>query len=195
MGETGAVGMPDDLGALVADHFNPVARKIAALPIPVVSAVRGLAAGAGCSLALHADFVIAGKKAYFLLAFINIGLVPDAGSTWLFAKAMGRPRATEMAMLGERLYAERAEALGLIYRAVEDDAVLDEARALAQRLARGPTLAFGLIRQSIAAALAGTLEQVLEIEARDARITGFSADGREGIAAFVEKRPAHFRGH
>lgn len=194
MGEKGVVGVPDDLGSLVEDHFNPVVRKIASLPIPVISAVGGLAAGAGCSLALHADFVVAGKSAYFLLAFINIGLVPDAGSTWLFAKAMGRARALEFAMLGERLYAERAQAEGLIYKAVEDDAVLDEARSLAKRLARGPTIALGLIRESVSAALAGTLEEVLLIEAKDARTAGFTADGKEGIAAFVEKRPANFQG-
>ena len=194
MGEKGEVGVPDDLGALVADHFNPVVRKLAALPIPVVSAVSGLAAGAGCSLALHADFVVAGKSAYFLLAFVNIGLVPDAGATWLFAKAVGRARALEMAMLGERLYAERAQTEGLIYRVVADEAVMDEAEALAQRLARGPTLALGMIRRSVSAALAGSLEDVLEIETVDQRLAGFSADAKEGIAAFVEKRPARFTG-
>ena len=194
MGEKGEVGVPDDLGALVGDHFNPVVRKLAALPIPVISAVCGLAAGAGCSLALHADFVVAGKSAYFLLAFVNIGLVPDAGATWLFAKAMGRARALEMAMLGERLHAERAQAEGLIYRVVADEAVMDEAHLLAQRLARGPTLALGMIRRSVSAALAGSLEDVLEIETVDQRAAGFSADGKEGIAAFVEKRPARFTG-
>jgi 2-(1,2-epoxy-1,2-dihydrophenyl)acetyl-CoA isomerase len=145
-------------------------------------------------LALHADFVVAGKSAYFLLAFVNIGLVPDAGATWLFAKAMGRARALEMAMLGERLHAERAQAEGLIYRVVADEAVMDEAHALAERLARGPTLALGMIRRSVSAALAGSLEDVLEIETVDQRLAGFSADGKEGIAAFVEKRPARFTG-
>jgi 2-(1,2-epoxy-1,2-dihydrophenyl)acetyl-CoA isomerase len=194
MGARGEVGVPDDLGAFVGDNFNPVVRQIAALPIPVISAVRGLAAGAGCSLALHADFVIAGKSAYFLLAFVNIGLVPDAGATWLFARAMGRARALEAALLGERLYAERAQAEGLIYRAVEDGDVLDEARALARRLARGPTRTLGMIRQSVNSALSATLDDVLEIEVATQRRAGFSADGKEGIAAFVEKRRAEFKG-
>jgi 2-(1,2-epoxy-1,2-dihydrophenyl)acetyl-CoA isomerase len=194
IGPDGQVCVEPDLGRPLLDHYNPLVRKLADLPIPVVAAVRGAAAGAGSSLALHADFVIAGKSAYFLLAFVNIGLVPDAGGIWLIAKTLGRARALEMAMLGERLYAEQAAAEGLIYRVVEDDQVLAEAQALARRLAKGPTLALGMIRKAVNAALGGTLDETLDAEVGDQRAAGFSEDAQEGVAAFVGKRPAVFKG-
>ncbi|GAA4767736.1 2-(1,2-epoxy-1,2-dihydrophenyl)acetyl-CoA isomerase PaaG [Stakelama sediminis] len=189
-----ASGGGSDLGESLTRDYNPTIAKLAALDMPVVSAVSGLAAGAGASLALHADFTIAAKSAYFLLAFVNIGLVPDAGATWLFAQAMGRTRTLEAAMLGERIYADRAEEYGLIYRVVADNHVEKEARALAVRLAAGPTLAYGMIRKSVAAALTSSLEEVLAIEAADQRRAGQSADCREGVAAFIEKRDAVFTG-
>jgi 2-(1,2-epoxy-1,2-dihydrophenyl)acetyl-CoA isomerase len=186
--------VPDDLGELLVKHWNPLVQKIADLPVPVVSAVRGAAAGAGCSLALHADFVVAGRSAYFLLAFVNIGIVPDAGATWLVAQAMGRAAALEMAMLGERLPAERALNAGLIHRVVEDEAVFDEALALATRLANGPTRALGAIRRLVSQALSSDLPSVLEAERVAQTAAGYTPDAREGIAAFVEKRPARFTG-
>lgn len=187
-------GLPEDPGELLDTHYNPLAEKFANLPIPVVSAVNGLAAGAGCSLALWGDYVLAARSAYFLLAFVNIGLVPDAGATWLVARAVGRARALEMMLLGERVPAEKAEAWGLINRVVDDAALLDEARALATRLANGPTLAMGLIRKSVRRALSDDLGDTLARERDDQKIAGLSADFKEGIAAFLEKRPARYEG-
>src|SRR5215210_1714270 len=137
-------GLPDDVGASLEKHFNPLVAALFALPIPVVAAVNGPCAGAGCSLALAADIVIAARSAYFLQAFVNIGLIPDAGATWLLPRLAGRARAMEMMMLGERVPAEQALEWGLISRVVEDEALESEAAALAARLAQGPTVAFGL---------------------------------------------------
>lgn len=187
-------GLPDDPGELLDSHYNPLAEKFAALPIPVVSAVNGLAAGAGCSVALWGDYVIAARSAYFLLAFVNIGLVPDAGATWLVAKAVGRAHALEMMLLGERIPAEKAEAWGLINRVVDDAELMGEARALAVRLANGPTLAMGLIRRSIRGALSDDLSDTLGRERADQKAAGGSHDFKEGVAAFLEKRPAKFQG-
>src|SRR5690349_239414 len=140
-------GLPDDVGASLEKHFNPLLEAIFALPNPVVAAVNGPCAGAGCSLALAADIVVAGRSAYFLQAFINIGLIPDAGATWLLPRLAGRARAMEMMLLGERIPADKAAAWGLISRVVEDEALAAEAAALAARLAAGPTIAYGLLRR------------------------------------------------
>ena len=127
----------------------------------VASAAAGPAAGVGCSLALAGDFVLAGKSAYFLQAFVNIGLVPDGGSTWLLARSIGRARATRMMMLGEKIGASQAEHWGLIYKAVDDEALIGEARALAEKLANGPTLAYATMKKNIATAMDGTITEVL----------------------------------
>src|SRR5688572_13603287 len=140
-------GLPDDAGAALEKHFNPLVESLFALPIPVVAAVNGPAAGAGCSLALAADIVVAARSAYFLQAFVNIGLIPDAGATWLLPRLVGRARALEMMMLGERIPAERALEWGLISRVVEDENLQSVATAYAETLARGPTVALGLIRR------------------------------------------------
>src|SRR5688572_27948265 len=140
-------GLPSDAGMALEKHFNPLVKAIFDLPIPVVAAVNGPCAGAGCSLALAADIVIAANSAYFLQAFVNIGLIPDAGATWLLPRLAGRARAIEMMMLGERIAAEKALEWGLIARVVDDDALESEAVAMATSLAQGPTVALGLIRQ------------------------------------------------
>lgn len=189
-----AGGLPDDPGELLESHYNPLAEKFAALPIPVVSAVNGLAAGAGCSVALWGDYVIAARSAYFLLAFVNIGLVPDAGATWLVAKAVGRAHALEMMLLGERVPAEKAEVWGLINRVVDDADLMNEARGLAVRLANGPTRAMGMIRQSVRRALADDLSDTLARERAHQKAAGETGDFREGVAAFMEKRPARYEG-
>lgn len=189
-----ADGLPDDLGLLLAHHYNPLAEKLAALAIPVVTAVNGPAAGAGCSLALMGDLVIAARSAYFLLAFVNIGLVPDAGATWLVARAVGRAKALEMMLLGERISAAKAEEWGLIHRAVDDADLEQEACALASRLANGPTRAMGMIRLAIGEALTGTLSETLSTESANQSDAGRTADFREGVAAFLGKRPAIFEG-
>lgn len=193
-GADGEVALPDDLGALLDDHYNPVARKIAALPVPVVSAVQGAAAGAGLSLALSADIVVAAKSSYLLLAFANIGLVPDAGATWLVANAAGRMKALEMALLGERLAADDALAAGLLTRVVADDVLLDEARGIASRLAAMPTVALGLIRSQVREALDGTFDQSLDLERDYQRRAGQTRDFAEGVQAFIGKRLPNFEG-
>ncbi|MGH6780539.1 MAG: enoyl-CoA hydratase-related protein [Sphingomonadaceae bacterium] len=187
-------GLPDDPGELLDSHYNPLAEKFASLPIPVVSAVNGLAAGAGCSVALWGDQILAARSAYFLLAFVNIGLVPDAGATWLVAKAVGRARALEMMLLGERVPAEKALEWGLINKVVDDAALAGEARTLAVRLANGPTLAMALIRRSVRRALTNDLTDVLARERIDQKTAGASADFKEGVTAFLEKRAARYEG-
>ncbi|MBP6738089.1 MAG: enoyl-CoA hydratase/isomerase family protein, partial [Rhodobacteraceae bacterium] len=176
------------------NHYNPLITQIMRAPVPVVTAVNGAAAGVGCSIALAGDFVMAAKSAYFLQAFVNIGLVPDGGSTWLLARAIGRARATRMMMLGEKIGAEQAEDWGLIYKAVDDAALMDEAMALATRLSEGPTVSYRTMKANIATALDGTLPQVLLAEAEGQRIAGASADAMEGGLSFLQKRKAEFKG-
>jgi 2-(1,2-epoxy-1,2-dihydrophenyl)acetyl-CoA isomerase len=192
--EYGYDGLPDDLGQLLDEHYNPFVRKLAALDIPVISAINGPAVGAGLGLALTADLTIAARSAYLLLAFVNIGLVPDAGATWLVAKGVGRTKAFELALLGERIPAQEAKDIGLITRVVDDAAVLDEAKAIARKLAAGPTVAIGMIRKQVAAALNQTFEQTLEAERANQTIAGRTRDFKESLAAFAEKRPPKFEG-
>ena len=192
--DLGGSGLPPDLGLLLETGYNPMIRKLFALPMPVVVAVNGPAAGAGCSLALAGDLVLAARSAYFVQAFVNIGLVPDAGASWLLPRLVGRQRALEMMLLGERVPAETAAGWGMIHRAVDDAALIEEARALARRLAAGPTRAYALIRQGLRAALDGDLAAALDIERDHQREAGRTADAAEGIAAFLAKRPARFTG-
>ena len=174
--------------------FNPTMIKLSKLAIPTVAAVNGPAAGIGCSLALACDFVVAGESAYFLQAFVNIGLVPDGGASWMLTRLVGKARATEMMLLGERIHGPKAEAWGLIHKCVPDDAVHGEAMALAERLARGPTLAIGLMRQGLTAALESDYASALNAEADNQRIAGDSADAMEGAMAFLQKRTPSFEG-
>jgi 2-(1,2-epoxy-1,2-dihydrophenyl)acetyl-CoA isomerase len=160
----------------------------------VICAVNGPAAGVGCSLALAADFTIAAKSAYFLQAFVNIGLVPDGGSTWLLTRAIGRARATRMMMLGEKISGEQAEEWGLVYKCVADADLLTEARALAEKLANGPTVAYAQMKRNIATALDQNVQMVMLAEAEAQRIAGASKDAMEGGMAFLQKRKAEFKG-
>jgi len=187
-------GLPDDVGAALEAHFNPLIQAIFALPLPVVAAVRGPCAGAGCSLALAADIVIASGTAYFLQAFINIGLIPDAGATWLLPRLAGRARAMEMMMLGERVPAEKAAEWGLISRVVEDDALDSEAAALATRLAEGPTAAYGLLRGLARDAEQASLTQALAAERIAQRDAGRTDDFKAGVMAFLQKQKPTFEG-
>ncbi len=188
-------GLPGgDVGARLESHFNPVLEKLLALPFPVVTAVNGAAAGAGCSLALAGDIVLAARSAYFLQAFVNIGLVPDVGATWLLPRLAGRARATAMMMLGERISAELAHDWGLIWQVVDDDALAETAGALARKLAAGPTKAYALIRQGIRACMDTTLSEALHVERVNQREAGKTSDFIEGVQAFLQKRPAAFTG-
>lgn len=175
-------------------HFNPLVHRLYELPIPVICAVNGLAAGVGCSLAVAGDIVIAARSAYFLQAFINVGLVPDGGSTWLLPRLIGKARAQAVMMLGERIPAEKAEAWGLVYRTVEDAELAATVDALARKFADGPTLAYALIRRGLHESLQCGLAEGLQIERRNQRQASTSQDFAEGVAAFLEKRPARFRG-
>ena len=190
----GYQGLPDDLGLLIDAHYNPFVEKLAGLDIPVVTAINGPAVGAGLSLALMGDISIAARSAYMLLAFVNIGLVPDAGATWLVAKGVGRTRALEMALLGERMSAEDARSAGLVTRVVDDGQALAQAIAIARKLAAGPTVAIGMIRKQVAAALNQTLGESLATERANQSRAGFTADFKEAVAAFGEKRPPMFKG-
>lgn len=174
--------------------YNPMMMKLAKLSIPVVTAVNGPAAGIGCSLALAADFAIAGKSAYFLQAFVNIGLVPDGGASWMLPRLIGKARASEMMLLGEKIGGEKAADWGLIYKCVDDADLMAEAGALAARLAAGPTLALGIMRQNIANALDQDYASALRGEAEGQRIAGDSSDAREGAISFLKKRTAEFTG-
>jgi 2-(1,2-epoxy-1,2-dihydrophenyl)acetyl-CoA isomerase len=190
-----AAGMGSrDPGDSLRAHYNPLAETFARLPIPVVTAINGAAAGAGASLALLGDIVVAARSSYLLLAFANIGLVPDAGVTWLVAKSAGRAKALEMALLGERMTAQEAADAGMIARVVDDDALIETAMGLAQKLAGMPTVALGLIRAQVAAALTGTLSDTLEVEAQHQSRAARTSDFREGVTAFLQKRKAEFTG-
>lgn len=180
--------------AALSDHYNPTILAIAELGVPVVSAVRGPAAGIGCSLALAADFCVASEGAYFLQAFVNIGLVPDGGASWMLPRLIGRARATEMMLLGERVPAVKALDWGMIHKVVADDALDAEALALATRLAAGPTVALGLMRRAIGRALDSDYAAALHAEAEAQRTARGSADSMEGGIAFLQKRKATFTG-
>lgn len=189
-----ASGPTPDLGALVERYYNPLAIRLAGLDIPIVTAVNGAAAGAGCGIALAGDIVVMARSAYLLMAFVNIGLVPDCGSTWLVAKGAGRAKALEMALLGERLGADAALAAGLATRVVDDEALLAEAGAIARRLADGPTVAVAAIRHQVAAALSSTLAETLAIEWHNQARAGGTRDFAEAVAAFGDKRAPVFEG-
>ena len=193
-GEASAIQQKGGSHRALQNYYNPLVSQILRCPVPVVSAVNGAAAGVGCSIALAGDFVLAAKSAYFLQAFVNIGLVPDGGSTWLLARAIGRARAARMMMLGEKIGAEQAEDWGLIYKAVENEALMDEAMALATRLSEGPTVSYSTMKANILTALDGTLPQVLLAEAEGQRVAGASADAMEGGLSFIQKRKPAFQG-
>lgn len=176
------------------NHYNPMLLALANLDIPVVTAVNGPAAGVGCSFALSGDFTIAGQSAYFLQAFVNIGLVPDGGSTWLLPRLVGVPRALQMMMLGEKIGAQQAADWGMIYKCVDDAALMDEARTLAARLAGGPTVALGTMRKVMRAGLSQGYSASLDAEAMGQFIAGNSEDAVEGILAFQQKRKTAFKG-
>jgi 2-(1,2-epoxy-1,2-dihydrophenyl)acetyl-CoA isomerase len=193
-GEDSAVTGKGGSHRALINHYNPAISHLIRADVPVVCAVNGPAAGVGCSLALAADFTIAARSAYFLQAFVNIGLVPDGGSTWLLTRAIGRARATRMMMLGEKISGTQAEEWGLVYSCVEDADLMTEARALAEKLANGPTVAYATMKRNIATALDQNLQMVLLAEAEGQRIAGATKDAIEGGMAFLQKRKAEFKG-
>jgi 2-(1,2-epoxy-1,2-dihydrophenyl)acetyl-CoA isomerase len=189
-----ASGTVDPL-ATVRDHYNPIATALAGLDRPVVAAVRGMAAGAGASLAMLADFRVGGPGTSLLMAFANVGLAADTGASWSLPRLVGHAKAVELLMLAEPVSAAEALRLGLLSRLVDDDdAVLAEATALARRLAAGPTIAYGQIKRQLAIGGSGTLAQALDAEAHAQAVSGASADHRDATAAFVRKERPTFRG-
>jgi 2-(1,2-epoxy-1,2-dihydrophenyl)acetyl-CoA isomerase len=186
-------GKPD-LGAVLRERYHPIITGVRRMPKPVLAAVNGPAVGIGCSLALACDLVLAADSAYFLLAFVNIGLVPDGGSSVFVPARAGAGRAAEMALLGERVPAATGRAWGLVDRLVSDDSFADEVDALAERLATGPTRAYAAAKQQLNARAYAGLEEQLELEASLQEEMAGSADFGEGVMAFLEKRPASFGG-
>lgn len=183
-----------DLGASIERSWNPLARRLHTLGVPIVAAVNGVAAGAGANLALGCDIVIAARSASFIQAFSKIGLIPDAGGTHILPRLVGAGRARALAMLAESVAAERAEAMGMIWRAVEDASLMAEAEALAARLAGLPTQALLLTRKAYDAAAANSFDAQLDVERDLQREAGQTLDHQEGVRAFLEKRPPVFTG-
>jgi 2-(1,2-epoxy-1,2-dihydrophenyl)acetyl-CoA isomerase len=183
-----------DVQRLLRERYHPIITLVREMPKPVLAAVNGPAAGIGCSLALAADLVIAAESAYFLLAFVNIGLVPDGGSSLLVPSRVGFARAAEMAMLGERIPAPQALAWGLINRVSPDDAFAADADALLERLAAGPTRAYAGAKRQLNGWIYGRMHEQLELEAAVQQELAGSKDFAEGVAAFVERRTAVFGG-
>jgi len=184
-----------DLGESLEKRYNPLVRRLASLEMPVICAVNGVAAGAGANIALACDIVIAARSAKFIQSFANIGLIPDSGGTWSLPRLAGQARALGLALTGEPLTAERAEAWGLIWKWVDDDKLAAEVDALAVKFAAAPTKGLAATKRLLRESGACTLEAQLEIE-RDAQSAlGRTNDYREGVAAFMEKRPAKFGGN
>ena len=182
-----------DVGAVIDRHYRPLALRLRSMPVPVIAAVNGVAAGAGANLALCCDFVLAARSASFIQAFSKIGLVPDCGGTWLLPRLVGRARALGLAMSGDKLPAEEAERMGLIWKCVDDAALMDTALALAQRLALMPSRALAETRRLIDAAAPMELAAALAHEASTQRELGRAADFAEGVSAFFAKRAPVFK--
>jgi 2-(1,2-epoxy-1,2-dihydrophenyl)acetyl-CoA isomerase len=185
---------PPDLGASLDANFNPLVRALRALPKPVVCAVNGTAAGAGANVALACDIVLAARTASFIQAFCKLGLVPDSGGTYFLPRLVGAARATGLAMLGDKLSAEDAARIGLIWKCVDDAVLAEEARAIARHFAMQPTRGLAAIKRALQASASNTLDAQLDLERDLQRELGRTDDYREGVTAFMDKRPPRFVG-
>ena len=181
-------------GELLRTRYNQIVQRMRMMEKPVIAAVNGVAAGAGCNLALAADLRIASDRASFIEVFTRVGLIPDSGGTWLLPRIVGLGRALEMMFFAEPVDAATAERIGLVNRVVPRDELMPRAMEWAGRLAQGPTRAYGLIKRGVQRALADALPEALEYEALLQEIAGQTDDHREGVAAFLEKRPPAYRG-
>ena len=185
---------PVDLGVTVETGWNPLIKRLAAMPQPVIARVNGVAAGAGANIALACDIVVAARSAKFIQSFSAIGLIPDSGGSWILPRLVGHARAMGLALTGEPLPAEKAEEWGLIWKCVDDDALDSEVDALAAKLAALPPLGLSAIKSIIRSTWDRTLDQELQLQRNEMRRLGFTEDYREGVAAFLEKRPPKFIG-
>lgn len=189
-----APGEAVDLGETVEECWNPLIRALASLPQPVIARVNGVAAGAGANIALACDLVIAAKSSKFIQSFSALGLIPDSGGSWHLPRLVGQARALGLALTGEPLSAEKAADWGLIWKAVEDDQLDGEVDTVAAKLASLPPLGLATIKQIIRSSWGRSLDQELDLQRDEMRRLGFTQDYREGVAAFLEKRPAKFIG-
>ena len=187
-------GAPPDLGKSIESGYKPLVLALRQLPLPVIAAVNGVAAGAGANIALACDLVIAARSANFIQAFSKIGLVPDSGGTWFLPRLVGHARAMGLTLLGDKLPAEQAVQWGLIWRCVDDAQLGDEVDSIARHLAAAPTRGLARTKQAILASWTHTLEQQLDVERDYQQELGHSADYAEGVAAFMEKRAPRFTG-
>ncbi len=186
-------GERPDLGQTLESHYNPLIRRLRSMDKVVISAVNGVAAGAGANIAFAADIVLAAASAKFIQAFSKIGLIPDAGGTYWLTRHLGEARAKALALTAYPLSAEQAADWGLIWQAVDDEALMEEVHKLARQLADGPSNAYALTKRAIHFASANALEEQLQLERNLQCEAGFSDDYKEGVAAFLEKRPANYR--
>ena len=185
--------MPD-LSQSIKQNYNPLVRTIMTLDKPVICAVNGVAAGAGANIALACDIVLAARSASFIESFCKIGVIPDSGGTWNLPRLVGLARARGLALTGEKISAEKAESWGMIWRCVDDEALMTEARALAKHLATQPTKGLGLIKQALLGSANKSLHEQLEVEKELMRTAGRTHDYQEGVAAFTQKRQPNFKG-
>ena len=190
----GTSDWPPDLQQTLNDYFNPIIKLTTSLPAPVICAVNGVAAGAGMSIALACDMVLAADSASFIQSFSKIGLVPDAGSSWILPRRVGMARAMGLALTATPLSAADAEAWGLIWKRYEDDALLQAAQAMAEQLASGPTAAFASTKMLMQRAATADIETQLDHEARAQKLCATSTDYTEGVQAFLDKRAPRFTG-
>ncbi|EAQ01499.1 enoyl-CoA hydratase/isomerase family protein [Pseudooceanicola batsensis HTCC2597] len=193
LSDSGSLDNPD-LERVLRDEYQPLVRAIVEAPVPVIAAVNGAAAGAGANIALSCDVVIATESAYFLQAFSKIALMPDAGGTYWLPRSVGSPKAMGAALFAEKISARDADAWGMIWEAVPDEEFEARWTARADYLAKGPTLAFGQIKETIRQSWSNGLDAQLDIEGRSQNVCGQSRDFKEGVLAFIEKRPARFEG-
>lgn len=187
-------GAPVDLGESIARDYAPLVRTLRALPLPVLAAVNGVAAGAGANLALACDVVVAARSAVFVQGFNKLGLVPDCGGTWLLPRLVGNARALGLMLLGDKVSGEQAAAWGLIWQCVDDALLVETVDALAQRLAQGPTRGLARTKEAIYGGWQHSLSEQLDVERDLQQELGRSADYAEGVAAFRDKRIAQFTG-
>jgi len=182
------------MSTILSEHYNPVVRKIRAMPKPVIAAVNGVAAGAGANIALCCDVVVAARSATFIQAFARIGLIPDSGGTWTLPRLVGWQKASALMMLGDKVDADEAERLGMVYQVLPDEGFNEAAMTLARRLATMPTHALALTKHALQEGLSNDLDTQLALEDRLQQAAALTYDYREGVKAFLAKRKPVFRG-